>query len=91
MFGETPSGIVLLDFILIAMGLFLSPILWGIFKRLGVISTNMTDCIKSLATANNSLAEVLKELHQANIRDTKMDGRIKGIENKIGMISDIQD
>ena len=84
MFGDTPSGILLLDFILVGMGLFLSPILWGIFKRLGKLSNGIVACVESITAGNTSLAKVLEQLAEAHIRDTKIEGRIKGIEKQIG-------
>ena len=83
MFGNTPAGIILLDFILIAMGMILSPLLWGIFKRLGDISQNMTEAVKTHADTNNKLASVITELHNAQVRDVSLEGRIKGINDKL--------
>lgn len=88
MFGDTPDGIILLDFILLAMGLVLSPLLWGIFKRLGEIASKLSECVTNLAATQSTLAEVVKELNEAHIRDTKMEGRMKGIERQIGLCKD---
>lgn len=83
MFGQTPVGIILLDIILVAMGAVLTPILFGIFSRLGKVSEKMTACVASLAHANNTLAAVVKELNDARVRDTVLEGRIKGIDEKL--------
>ena len=82
-FGNTPAGILLLDFILVAMGLILSPLLWGIFKRLGDISQNMSEAVRTHAETNNRLASVITELHDARVRDVSLEGRIKGINDKL--------
>ena len=83
MFGETPTGIILLDAILLLVGAVLTPILFGIFKRVGEVSLRMTSCVNSLAQANTTIGEVVKELNDARVRDTALEGRSKGINEKL--------
>lgn len=86
MFENTPFGIILLDVILLLVGAILTPILFGIFKRLGEVSEKMTSCVASLAQANSTLANVVKELNNARVRDKDLEGRIKGLSEKISNI-----
>ena len=83
MFGDTPTGIIILDFILVVMGMILSPLLWGIFSRLGKIGENLTTCVKSLSETQGTLAAVVKELNDARVRDKDLEGRLKGIHEKL--------
>ena len=83
MFGNTPTGIIILDFILVVMGMILSPLLWGIFSRLGKIGENLTTCVKSLTETHTTLAEVVRELNDARVRDKDLEGRLKGIHEKL--------
>ena len=83
MFGDTPTGIIILDFILVVMGMILSPLLWGIFSRLGKIGENLTMCVKSLSETQGTLAEVVKELNDTKVRDKDIEGRLKGINEKL--------
>lgn len=82
-FGDTPAGILLLDFILVAIGVILTPLLWGIFSRLGQVSMNLADCLEAITHTNATLAEVVKELHDARVRDAQIEGRLKGIDEKL--------
>ena len=83
MFGSTPTGIVILDIVLVLMGMILSPLLWGIFTRLGGIATNLIECVKLLAQTNATLTKVIQELNDAKVRDTALEGRLRGIEKAI--------
>ena len=83
MFGDTAVGIVVLDFILVAMGMVLTPILWGIYKRLGDNLENSKDSLELLAHSNATLAKVVEELHNARVRDKELEGRIKGLDDKV--------
>lgn len=83
MFGTTPLGIIVLDFILVAMGIILTPILWGIYKKLGENSTKLGNCIESLARVNTKTANVIEKLHEIRVRDVEVEGRIKGIADDV--------
>lgn len=81
-FGDTPLGILILD----AIGLTLIPLLVAVFRRLGAISTNLTDCVKALTVANTSLAGIISELNDARVRDKDIEGRLKGIDRRLETI-----
>ena len=87
MFGDTPLGILLLDIILLSMGAILTPILFGIFSRLGKVSEKLSICVTSLADTNKTLATVVQELNDARVRDKDIEGRLKGLNEKVDSIS----
>lgn len=77
-FGDTPVGIIILDII----GAILVPILFGVFKRLGSIAIKLTNCLDAMTASNATLAKVVEELNDARVRDTAIEGRIKGLDDK---------
>lgn len=86
MFGDTPTGIIILDVILVLMGMILTPILWGIYKRLGDAVTNSECTIKIQAECNQSLVKVVEELNNARVRDKDLEGRMKGLDEKMNRL-----
>ena len=82
-FGTTPPGILLLDFILIAMGCILSPILWGILKRMGDVANHMKNNNSLQTQIVSNLTKIVDEQNEARIRDVEFEGRLKGIDYKI--------
>ena len=86
MFGNTPTGIIILDVILVAMGMVLTPILWGIYKRLGDTVTNSENTIKIQTECNQSLIKVVEELNDARVRDKDLEGRMKGLDEKMNRL-----
>lgn len=82
-FGTTPPGILLLDFILIAMGAILSPILWGILKRMGDVANHMknNNSLQTQILAN--LTKIVDEQNEARIRDKEIEGRLKGVNENV--------
>lgn len=92
-FGNTAPGILLLDFILIAMGLILSPLLWGIYKRLGENNSKVDKVFGKIAESNDlnvrtlsMLADCVKELHDARVRDKELEGRVKGVQAEVNRL-----
>ena len=83
MFNDTDTGIILLDFILLGMGLILSPLLWGVFTRLGKIGNDISECTKTLAQSHEATSAILRELSLSHIRDTEMKGHLKSMDEKI--------
>ena len=90
LFGTTPIGILILDVILLGIGGVLIPILWKIYSKLNTIdrkldnvSNQISACITSLANANTVLAQVVSELNDTRVRDAKLEGRIKGLDEKL--------
>ena len=83
MFGDTPTGILVLDIVLVLMGAILSPLLWGIFTRLGGITSSLTKCVQMQLEAQTVLAEVVRELNDARVRDKDLEGRVKIVNEKL--------
>lgn len=87
-FGETPGGIILLDFILLAMGLILSPLLWGIFKRLGGVNNIAEQAVKLQGDLVKTVTKIFDEMIQVQVRDKDIEGRLKGLNDKIDSLND---
>lgn len=87
MFGDTPVGIIVLDIVLVVIALLIGavliPILIKIFRQLGNISSDLTSCFKALTATNETMANVLKELQDARVRDKELEGRMKGIQSDV--------
>lgn len=81
--GNAPAGILLLNFILMAMGVILSPLLWGIFKRLGDVASSLKSNVEVQNQIASHLISVLNELHDARVRDKDLEGRLKGLNEKL--------
>lgn len=89
-FGNTPLGIIFLDIMLLIFGGVFIPVLWKIYSKLNHIDSKLdmvlhsiNNCITSLANANTALAKVCGELNDARVRDATLEGRIKGIDDKL--------
>ena len=77
--GNTPIALVLLELALI-------PLFWWIGTKLTKVLTAMNKCADSLSLVNESLkklngslSDVQEDLNEAVVRDTEINGRIKGI------------
>ena len=76
---DSESNLILLNFILVGMGMVLSPLLWGIFSRLGKQNSKLTESVGAQVKTNELLAGILKELGDSRVRDETIQGQIKGI------------
>lgn len=77
------SDVLLLNIILVVMGIVVSPLLGGILWTLVKLSKNVDTTMASLTEVVSTLANVTKELNEARVRDTALEGRIKGINEKL--------
>lgn len=82
LFGNTP-GITVLNAILVLMGMVMTPILWGIYKKLGESNTKQTQCLESIAQSNDTISKIFHEMYETRVRDTETEGRLKGINETV--------
>ena len=90
--GEPEKEIAVFENIptyVIVLGIFeivIVPLLVWNGHKLSKISKNLEKCTASLTLANESLAKVLDEIGDAEIRSVKIEGRLKGIDSRLDRI-----
>ena len=92
-FGDTPVGMLILEIILIPLviwlGIKLKDFAKDLAKNTAAIS-KQTDAIvatkNALEKLNGSLGKVLEELHEAELRDERIEGRQKGMFDQLNRI-----
>lgn len=82
-FGDTPTGIIILDIILMIFGGVLIPLLWMIFDKLRKMLDNSEASSKALTELCVSLKEVTIELTEARVRDIEIKHEIENVRQEL--------
>ena len=83
MFGDTPSGILILDFLLFVFGIVTIPLLYRIFTSLSKLLQNADAFTGKIAELCETNKEIKTELVNIQLRDKDFEHNLKNMNDKI--------
>lgn len=83
LFGDTPTGIILLDIILIIFAGILIPILWKIHSSMTTHTNQSKSVIDQLGSIFREIREMSKELVEARISDSHIRNELDNIRSEL--------
>ena len=83
MFGETPAGILLLDFLLFLFGIVTVPLLYNIFTSLRSLLNGVGALTEQIGHLCETNKEIKKELVNTQLRDKDLENALSTIQTQI--------
>lgn len=82
-FGDTPIVLVVFEIVLVPVFLWVGHRLGKIIKSVDRCSNTFDAVSEKLDRLNGSLAKVIDEQNDAEVRAERLEGRLRGLDNKI--------